>query len=918
LAKTKKVDYKKLLKGTTNQSRQRLARTTQGQALMAAMTPIELAELFPEYYRRSLPDMGKKPLNATTGGSGGGGTKGQSTEEIDEQFLPVGQGRGGSGKPGGGSKPGGGYSGSSNVPAASATPSGRRNVGGSASVAAEPQLTPEEKDVLARVRSGNLPSNDPKAKILEKLKPEELKAAGITKDDKGGYVPIPSKYASMSDEDLKKEMVASGATASKGGDAFGRGTQFKNEINNQELKERMMALALAENGTKDKAITSWQGTLETMFNRAQSTGSTLDALTQRKPAGKNYYAPFQDGNYEKAVAQLKANPELRQQLEDAYNKVVSGSNVSNFGTDEASGTVASSARRTQTVTTLLPSGQQLSRKDIDPDTHGAGRVKQDREWFKTYKEKFENLKDVDPNNITPEQLSKFRRDRESNTNKEQERTLARGLRGTESNINGQGQATATPTGGQKIENQNPQNLVAGGADELLIKSVSEGAKKAFGDPENKDTRFVVHFANAKREGDPRKSRHNVGKATDVQVYDRQENRYLGGGRNIFENFTDNPYSYRAAQALAQARYEWLKENNPEAARNASWGGHFPSAGGDVQGFYKGQAKADTMHHSFGEGGPSPTGLSGTHGTIGQAVNKNMQDLIIKQGGMPTRGMDDKRNIIIGADGKPKWVSEFSPEHPDYKNTFGNRENRNFGNIHGLNPNLNAPAPAVPLEQRGLGSYGRPTQDVMPPIDPKAGDSLQNRATAVQAQQDVKNKEAEAKVEAEAKAAQEKKDVTPAPPGLSDGAPTQLAQGGEIPYRDDEKLKASAMDNTSVKSDKTGREYQINPNRETVKANLNKQVLEVTPDYKLPKSERADRGGDKPQSADPARNAQPMPGNQGSFTQQKSPRNEMPDDWNKAHITVDPSSVSSQRAFRQALHFTDGPHHNYGGPFNIVA
>jgi hypothetical protein len=51
------VDYKTLLRNTTISDRVGLTRTSSGQQLLSALTPTELANIFPDYYKRSNPDV---------------------------------------------------------------------------------------------------------------------------------------------------------------------------------------------------------------------------------------------------------------------------------------------------------------------------------------------------------------------------------------------------------------------------------------------------------------------------------------------------------------------------------------------------------------------------------------------------------------------------------------------------------------------------------------------------------------------------------------------------------------------------------------------------------------------------------------------------------------------------------------------
>ena len=66
------IDYKKLRRMTVADRVDMLQAA--GEALYSSLTPTQLANLFPRFYLRSLPDIGKAVTGASTGGSSGAST----------------------------------------------------------------------------------------------------------------------------------------------------------------------------------------------------------------------------------------------------------------------------------------------------------------------------------------------------------------------------------------------------------------------------------------------------------------------------------------------------------------------------------------------------------------------------------------------------------------------------------------------------------------------------------------------------------------------------------------------------------------------------------------------------------------------------------------------------------------------------
>jgi hypothetical protein len=133
-------------------------------------------------------------------------------------------------------------------------------------------------------------------------------------------------------------------------------SQFDRELQNPAVRERMKALAVAEVGHNPQAQ---RALMETIFNRAQATHKSLSQTMNAA-----YYEPMQHGGgaFNRAMSEVRSNPALSKSLDSAMFDVRRGSNVSHFATDNASGSVAASARRTQAVTAVI-GGETFSRKE---------------------------------------------------------------------------------------------------------------------------------------------------------------------------------------------------------------------------------------------------------------------------------------------------------------------------------------------------------------------------------------------------------------------------------------------------------------------------------------------------------------------------------------------------------------------------
>lgn len=133
-------------------------------------------------------------------------------------------------------------------------------------------------------------------------------------------------------------------------------SQFDAELKNPAVRQRMQALSVAEVGKHPEAQ---RALMETIFNRAQATGKTL-----MQTMNSRYYEPMQHGGaaFARAEREVRNNPGLQRQLDDAMRDVRAGSNVSNYATDNSSAGVARAAERSQVITARI-GGETFSRKE---------------------------------------------------------------------------------------------------------------------------------------------------------------------------------------------------------------------------------------------------------------------------------------------------------------------------------------------------------------------------------------------------------------------------------------------------------------------------------------------------------------------------------------------------------------------------
>jgi hypothetical protein len=114
--------------------------------------------------------------------------------------------------------------------------------------------------------------------------------------------------------------------------ATDRQRRFANELrNNPQLKAQIMRIAANEQGNNPKGT---QAVMESLFNRAAVRNTSLAQEAQWHRGGRGYY---QMGSMGRGALE---NPRSRAMLEQGFNNVVGGSNISNFATDNSSGGLA--------------------------------------------------------------------------------------------------------------------------------------------------------------------------------------------------------------------------------------------------------------------------------------------------------------------------------------------------------------------------------------------------------------------------------------------------------------------------------------------------------------------------------------------------------------------------------------------------
>jgi len=268
------IDFRKLLRMTV-QDRVNMAKSQEGASWLGSLTPTQYAMLFPDYYRKALPDLGKSTSALIAGGGSYSG---------------------------GGSEGSGGYSGGDS--------------GDSGGDSAEP-VRPGPRGGRSNVRGGRKNSR------------AEPYSGGDDTDDSGPKEPW-QKRAEKRAETLEKQRETTtarpvtGKTSNPG--LVKERARYEKELrDNPRLWRQIVALGKVEVG--GMKATSKQQFLETLFNRAAVRGVSIENLI----SGRNIkYWGGGIGNPKKV-----SDKDL-EEWGEYKNAVVAGANDTNYATDNAS------------------------------------------------------------------------------------------------------------------------------------------------------------------------------------------------------------------------------------------------------------------------------------------------------------------------------------------------------------------------------------------------------------------------------------------------------------------------------------------------------------------------------------------------------------------------------------------------------
>jgi hypothetical protein len=134
--------------------------------------------------------------------------------------------------------------------------------------------------------------------------------------------PGASSSASPSGQGSASESTSPGGIPAAGG--LDRSRFARELAQNPALRRKIMAIAAGEN----MHPTGNQAVLETMMNRASLMGTSLAYESRLHGSEKGYYAGYNPSALN--------NPRTTKMIDDNLNKVLAGSNVSNYATDNSS------------------------------------------------------------------------------------------------------------------------------------------------------------------------------------------------------------------------------------------------------------------------------------------------------------------------------------------------------------------------------------------------------------------------------------------------------------------------------------------------------------------------------------------------------------------------------------------------------
>lgn len=190
------VDYTKIIDKMSVGERVSMLRSDEGRQLLSSLTPYQLAEMFPSYYKERYPDVGAilKSISSPS-------FKPLSREEADRQMA---QGAAA-------------MRSRERTAIPEAKPSWLRKMeeqtGRTLSdPGAKAQLSNAKKELLKEMESSGVKSDDPRAKFLQNLSEDDLKKAGISKqtDAQGNVVYRRAEISQAEIQAESQKMAAAG------------------------------------------------------------------------------------------------------------------------------------------------------------------------------------------------------------------------------------------------------------------------------------------------------------------------------------------------------------------------------------------------------------------------------------------------------------------------------------------------------------------------------------------------------------------------------------------------------------------------------------------------------------------------------------------------------------------------------------
>lgn len=376
------VDYKELLKTTTNQERVSLTQSQKGREILSALTPTELSNIFPDYYKRNSEV--SNYLSATSKKYSRGDSSPTSKSEIEKEET---RRRG----------------------KTSAKPTEKRKdpiitkleekiPGFKTEPGAKARLSKEEENIVSELKKGNIKEDDPRISFLKNIDDKTLAGAGIKRnpDTKSyEYVPI-----NITEDDIKKR---AGLEASS--KIIERGRVVSTASTNISPQQRALLDTIAHgespdyntiHGGRKFSDYKWhpgiKGALSTAAGRYQFIKSTWDDTVKeyniKNP--NNPITDFSPQNQDRAALYLAEKDYFRRTKRNLLNDINDPNNVKNIGQSLKIG--------------LGGSGTNT--------TWQAFQLQNSEHWQKTYENNLKRNLGYANNalakNATPEQIAVFR------------------------------------------------------------------------------------------------------------------------------------------------------------------------------------------------------------------------------------------------------------------------------------------------------------------------------------------------------------------------------------------------------------------------------------------------------------------------------------------------------------------------------